>query len=230
VVSINDVTNQALVTVAWADVSGALTGGHIHSAFFGNIGAVTCNLSPTAATSGSIIDFLCNFSAAQIAALKRGQMYLNLHTTANPGGEIRGQLVPQNALLGRLVSAQENPPNASTAVGLGIVELDEAASTALVNVSWTGLTGPATMGHIHSAEIGVNGSVVCNLSPAAVAAGSVDNFTCAFSSAQVTALKNGLFYFNIHTAASPGGEIRGQVNATLRDGYEDVNNLAPFGR
>ncbi len=45
-----------------------------------------------AVTSGSVVDFLCNFSPTQITSLRQGQFYFNIHTAANPGGEIRGQI------------------------------------------------------------------------------------------------------------------------------------------
>lgn len=227
-VSLNAAQTQALVTVQWSGVSGALTGGHVHSGFFGSNGPIVCNLSPPAAAAGSVVDFLCTFTAAQIAALKRGGFYLNLHTSANPGGEIRGQILPANALLARLNAAQEVAPNASTAGGFGLVEIDETTNVATVNVSWNGLSGPATVGHIHSGEIGANGPVICDLAPAAVTSGSVADASCSFTAAQVALVKSGGTYFNIHTAANPGGEIRGQINPLLRDGFEDANALVPL--
>jgi trimeric autotransporter adhesin len=227
-VSLNAAQTQALVTVQWSGTTGPLTSGHVHTGFFGANGGIVCNLSPPAVVAGSIVDFLCPFTTAQVTTLKRGGFYINLHTSANPGGEIRGQILPSNALLGRLNAAQEVAPNTSTATGFGFVEINEGTNVATVNVSWTGLTGPATMGHIHAGEIGANGPVICDLAPAAVASGSVADASCTFDAAQVALIKSGGTYFNIHTAANPGGEIRGQINPLLRDGFEDNNTLAPL--
>jgi hypothetical protein len=227
-ISLNSAGTQALVSVQWADVSGPLTVGHVHSALFGSNGPVVCNLSPPTVAAGAVVDFLCTFSPAQIAALKRGVFYVNLHTSANPGGEIRGQIVPRNGLIARLSAAQEVPTNASVGSGLGFVEINETTGVGTVNISWNNLSGAATSGHIHVAEIGTNGSVICNLSPAAAISGSVDDFACTLTATQIESLKNGLGYFNIHTSANPGGEIRGQINASLRDGFEDQNAFVPF--
>ncbi len=224
VVSINSLQTQALVSVQWTGVSGPLTLGHVHSNVFGSNGSVICNLSPPALVTGSVVDFLCTFSPAQITTLKRSGLYVNLHTAANPGGEIRGQILPPNALVGELNAAQETTPNTSTAIGFGVVEINESTNVANVNLSWKGLSGPATMGHIHSGAVGVAGPVICNLSPSAVAAGSVDDAACTFNAAQVALIKGGDSYFNIHTAANPSGEIRGQINLlpNFRDGFEDI--------
>jgi hypothetical protein len=224
VLSINSAQTQVLVSVFWADVTGPLTIGHIHSNVFGSNGSVICNLSPANVVMGSLVDFLCTFTPAQIITLRRSGLYVNLHTAANPGGEIRGQILPPGALVGALNAAQETTPNASTAIGFGVVEINESTNTANVNLSWKGLSGPATLGHIHSGAVGVAGPVICNLSPTAAAAGSVDDATCTFTAPQVALIKNGDAYFNIHTAINPGGEIRGQINLlpNFRDGFEDV--------
>src|SRR5580765_7292204 len=51
-----------------------------------------------------------NYTEPQEASILAGLCYVNIHTTANPGGEIRGQIVPFNAILD---AAQETPVNAS---------------------------------------------------------------------------------------------------------------------
>ena len=57
-----------------------------------------------AATSGAIPEQTYPVTPAQIASLEAGQMYFNIHTSAFPGGEIRGQIfvVPEPAMLGLL--------------------------------------------------------------------------------------------------------------------------------
>ena len=68
------------------------TMGHIHKAVAGTNGPVifpfTSLASPITLTSAVLTD-------QQITALFKDSMYVNLHTTANPGGEIRGQLMKQ---------------------------------------------------------------------------------------------------------------------------------------
>lgn len=68
-----------------ADVSAA----HIHQAACGVNGGPIVTL--TANTSSMTIDE--TLDDAQATALVAGDLYINIHTSANPGGEIRGQIL-----------------------------------------------------------------------------------------------------------------------------------------
>ncbi len=56
--------------------------------------------------------------------------------------------------IGRLTSAQEVPPNASTATGAGTLILNDAKTSALVNVTHNVPAVTVTAGHIHRAPAG----------------------------------------------------------------------------
>src|SRR5690348_2001549 len=76
------------------------------------------------------------------------------------------------------------------------------------SVSYKDLTGPVTAAHFHVASApGGNGppTLPATASPSPIK-GSAD-----LSDQQVSDLNAGKWYFNIHTAANPGGEIRGTV-------------------
>jgi hypothetical protein len=114
-----------------------------------------------------------------------------------------------------LNGAQEVSPNASPAIGLGTVLLDDVAGTITVNETWSGLTAAATASHIHGpAAAGVNGPVLFAFTgvPAATA-GSIPQQVFPVTPTQIAQLRGGLFYFNVHTSTFPGGEIRGQIPA-----------------
>ena len=106
------------------------------------------------------------------------------------------------------LSAQnEVPPNTSGGSGTGKVELD--GNTLKWNISYSGLTGPVTAGHFHGpAPAGSNAGVVV---PFAGPLASPIIGSATLTPAQVDQLKQGLWYINLHTAANPGGELRGQV-------------------
>jgi CHRD domain/FG-GAP-like repeat len=222
-VTLNDSETQITASVYYSGLtSPGTTVGHIHTGATGANGPVTFNLAPTAGqTSGSVVNAMFSVTAGQVADLKAGLFYFNIHTTTNAGGEIRGQIMLDSPYLAFMSRNQENPATtAPTAAGNGAVSINAAGNQALVTMNWSGLTGNATVGHIHSGRSGVNGPVVCNLSPATVTAGSVVDFLCTFSPAQITSLRQGQFYFNLHTSANPGGEIRGQIqrrNSTVCD-------------
>ncbi len=130
-------------------------------------------------------------------------------TSTNAAGPYAPQLTFQTTLLG----AEEVPPARSTAKGFGTVVLGPDQSTITVNVSFSGLTAPATAGHIHGpAGAGTNASVIFPFTgvPAATS-GSIPEQSFAITPTQIGYLTNGLLYMNIHNSTFPGGEIRGQL-------------------
>ncbi len=107
-----------------------------------------------------------------------------------------------------LNAATEVPPKTSAGTGEGTFTLDTATKKLTYKVTYSGLTGPATMGHIHGPALpGANAGVVIPFaSPASPISG-----TATLTDAQMADLMAGKYYANIHTAANPGGEIRGQL-------------------
>ena len=112
-----------------------------------------------------------------------------------------------------LSGAQESPTNASTASGRGAVIVNPTTREITGGITFAGLT--PTGFHIHQAPSGnptANGPVIIGLvlapggGVATVPGGTV------LTDAQYAALLAGELYFNVHTAAFPGGEIRGQIN------------------
>ena len=206
-VTLNDAENSITVSVYYSGLSSGLTLGHIHGpAAPGVNGPVIFNLNPTTGvTSGSVVGATFAITPSQVADLKAGLYYFNIHTANNTGGEIRGQLTVDSPFVAHMDSNQEIPANSSTARGGGVVSINETTNQALRSMNWSGLTGNATAGHIHAGRSGTNGAVVCNLSPSPVVFGQVTDVLCTFNAAQITALKQAQFYLNLHTAANPGG-------------------------
>lgn len=114
-----------------------------------------------------------------------------------------------------LSGAQEVPANASTAKGYGYVVLNDAQTSITLYLGFTGLTANATLSHIHTGAAGANGPVTFDFTGAlpASTSGTIPAQTFAITPAQVTALQSGGMYFNVHSSAFPGGEIRGQLGA-----------------
>ena len=100
---------------------------------------------------------------------------------------------------------------AKTTDGKGTVDatLDTATKVLTYTVTYSGLTGPATAGHLHGpAEPGANAGVAVPFAPPLT---SPIHGTATLTDAQITELSQGKMYANVHTAANPGGEIRGQM-------------------
>ena len=103
-----DISTKVLtVTGSYSGLSGAVTapgalasGAHIHGpAAVGVNAGVLFNLTATAgATAGSgtlAQTTTITLTDAQIIEINDGKYYVNLHTAANAGGEVRGQLIKQ---------------------------------------------------------------------------------------------------------------------------------------
>lgn len=107
-----------------------------------------------------------------------------------------------------LTAAQEVPANASAGKGTAMVEYNKATRALKWTVNYAGLSGPASMAHFHGpAAPGANAGVAVPIgsTPATITG------TATLTDAQAADLLAGRWYLNIHTAANPGGEIRGQV-------------------
>ena len=107
-----------------------------------------------------------------------------------------------------LNGAQQVPPVQTSATGTADLTYDPATRVLTWDVNHSGLSGPATMAHFHGpADVGVNASPVVPQS----GLDSPMKGEATLTEAQAAQFTSGKWYFNIHTAANKGGEIRGQV-------------------
>ncbi len=84
------------VTGDFSELSSPQVGGHIHLAPAGVAGDVIFPLNISAAQDGSsgVFSLSTTLTPEQIDAYNAGELYLNIHSEMNAGGEIRGQIVP----------------------------------------------------------------------------------------------------------------------------------------
>jgi hypothetical protein len=108
-----------------------------------------------------------------------------------------------------LNGASEVPPNDSKGTGTVAAMYDTATKKLIWTVIYQGLTGPATAAHFHGpAAPGVNAGPQITLE--GNLASPVKGET-TLTDAQAAELAKGIWYLNVHTAAHPPGEIRGQL-------------------
>ena len=108
-----------------------------------------------------------------------------------------------------LTGAQTVPPVQTAGKGSGTVTFNKDNNELSWTVTYSGLSGPATMAHFHGpAAVGANAGVVVPFQ------GNVESpikGKATITAAQAKDLLAGMWYINVHTQKNPGGEIRGQV-------------------
>ncbi len=208
------------VKLSVSGLTSAINNAHIHGeAPQGTNTGVVINFQPaTNIVNGQMnVTFTIDKTLGDRIAANPHLYYVNVHTTQNPGGEVRGQLSLNDDVLkfsADLRGANEVPPVTTTATGAALVTLDSSN-----NLTWDvngGSVVSPTLSHIHRNPAGQNGSVVVTF------AGSASAFTNGRTrgSAVIDAtLANDIrtnpagFYVNLHTTANGGGELRGQLTA-----------------
>jgi len=144
------------------------------------------------------------YDEADEVSILHGQTYVNVHSDISPSGEIRGQVVRSVAPLD---SQQEVPPVEAAGYGCALVTIAPASDILTYYFRHEGLTGPATAAHIHGfADPGENAGVKHNVGTDSPVVGTW--FFAVQDEAEILASRT---YFNVHTEANGGGEVRGQV-------------------
>jgi CHRD domain/Bacterial Ig domain len=211
-VTLNTATRVAQIFV---NVTGAddATNAHLHRAVAGSSGAVAVGLAKDSAVPTRWFAQDATLSQADFDALQSAGTYLNVHTPLNPGGEIRGQVVPGGYVVyfGQLSGEQEAPsPQITAARGTVAVTIATATGAIDARVNGSGIDD-ATAAHLHQGFGGSAGPVVVGLERDATNLGLWKSNGATLTPAQVTALQDGGFYANVHNAAAPAGLIRGQI-------------------
>ena len=214
--------------ITFTGLTGNPTAAHIHRA--NTTIAVGLQLASDNAT-GVLLNNL-TLSAADYAELLAGTLYFNVHTVANPGGEIRGQINVQSGVVAGtapLDNMQEVPASTSPSTGRGTVVVDTATRAVLIAyIAHT--VANANAAHIHTSPSGPgsNGVVILgfpNLQTNIDGAGTNLAYPAAgatMTAQNVTDFFANYLYFNVHSnvnnfcapaANCAAGEIRGNITA-----------------
>ncbi len=92
--TVNDTTKEVSWKVTFEGLTGQASAAHIHGpADAGvNAGVITALVGVPGAPLKSPLEGKATITDAQIADILAGKSYVNVHTIANRGGEIRGQI------------------------------------------------------------------------------------------------------------------------------------------
>ncbi len=202
------------VNVTVTGLSGAITQAHIHTGDVGVSGPVLKDL--TTNVSGTTIKAVITGAdlSTHLQDYLSGKLYLNVHTDANPDGEIRGQIYLETdwSYVTTINASQVVPLSTSLGYGLGIFNLSKDSSTLKYNVVIQGLNEAITEVHLNYGTIGKNGGVAADLTPSLNngfnVIGDIDNPSAAL----IDSLTHGKVYIDFSTATHPiGTELRGQL-------------------
>ena len=133
--------------ISFSGLTGPATGGHMHApATPTNSAGIMVPFSGVPSATAGIISGQALLTQDQITNIINGLCYVNIHTTLNSGGEIRGQVVPLH-MITALNGASEVPP--INPAGTATASLTFIGSQLFYEISYSGLTSGATMAHIH---------------------------------------------------------------------------------
>ena len=215
-------------------------GSHIHSAWPGQNGGVNIILDANTATNNLSGMYMANsnmytLSSGAIDTLMMRMNYVNIHTSAFGGGELRGQIVPlaNSYLFTNLAPIHTMPVVNTNARGALMVE--RVQNNIMLYGTFEGLeskvaTAIAGGAHIHLGDVTTSGGVEFILNPAFAIdtmSASYDAMENSFSltETQVSNLLMGDNYVNIHTINNQGGELRGQFLSDYNNA-PDMNTIS----
>jgi CHRD domain len=116
-----------------------------------------------------------------------------------------------HTMAAHLSGESEVPKVAGNGIGTLEATLNEQSNELSWTITYSELSGPVTAGHFHGPAIGgENAGVAVPLSGPLT---SPIKGMVTITAAQAAELMAGKWYVNLHTAAHPDGEIRGQIAA-----------------
>lgn len=138
----------------------------------------------------------------------RATLVVGVAAVALAGCGMMGMNPNSASFSGVMNASSEMPPNMTRGSGRAEATLDKGTNVLKYKIAFDGLSGPATAAHFHGpASAGANAGVAV---PFTSTASPIEG-TATLTPTQVADLMAGKWYANVHTAANPGGEIRGQM-------------------
>jgi uncharacterized protein (TIGR03118 family) len=206
--SLTLVGSELYYDISYSGLKGAATGAHLYGPADATVSAdVLIPLNTPSGTSGNISGSV-SLTPTNMAYLLAGLTYINILSTSNLNGEIRGQIYPIQ-FAATLNGTSEVGP--TTSAGTGSAFLTVVNNVLSYNVSFANLLSPATLAHIHGPGTTTqNAPVLIPFNPPATTSGTFPG-TTNLTSQELLYMASGLTYVNIHTTNYPGGKIRGQI-------------------
>jgi hypothetical protein len=195
-------------SVTYARLSAGFTGGHFHTGAVGIAGGVSFPLTFSGNTAKGVWN---NIPDSILGKLFNSQLYVNVHSSANPGGEIRGQFIFADGIgfTASIDGSQENPSVTTNGSGTGFAIIEHSGTAIAYRFTIAGLSSNLSASHLHNAPSGANGSVVKALDFGTDS--TTSGVWSGFTDATITQFIKNNIYMNVHSANFPSGEMRGQL-------------------
>ncbi len=201
----------------YAGLSAGRTGSHFHALPSGSVvHAITFSDSTSEGTWSNVPDSI-------LTLLLHGKLYVNIHSSAAPGGEIRGT----PTLVGVLASYAQIQGTSSAGTGTGWAVLTNDLSRIQYSVTYAKLGSAFTASHFHT---NVNGSVI---HPLVYTGNTATGEWTGLSDVNIQDYLQNRVYVNIHSVLQPSGEINGILvqndgvfTATLDGAQESTTSTA----
>lgn len=188
------------------------TAAHIHRGIAGQNGPVLYTFEDP-----EELQALLDVSFDDLAELLTEGWYVNVHSTARPNGELRGQIRfqavnVQHALFFPLGGDQVVPPVVTQADGRCIATLHAEGAMGEIFLLCHHTVSDPIAAHIHQGQAGENGPIVVDLGTGESPILLEDE---GVTSALVDAFLAGNLYVQVHSTGHPAGEIRGQITGCV---------------
>ncbi|WP_366184402.1 CHRD domain-containing protein [Flavobacterium ovatum] len=211
----DDNSLEFTITINNLSATDALTTAHVHIGDVVTAGAVAITLvnGSTIKFSGNTAKGTVSLTAAEVLTLKGSNVYVNVHSSLNPLGLVRGQI---DQTIDKAYNVALSPANELPAITgrseTGTAHFRLVGTTmyykAIVNnlASTDAIVG----GHIHEGSSTVNGGVLINLDLTSSTQLNITK-TLTLSATNITKINNDALYVNIHSTQMAGGLLRGQI-------------------
>ncbi|MBI0397467.1 CHRD domain-containing protein [Cyclobacterium marinum] len=203
------------ITIDNLMASDDLTVAHVHTGDVVTAGSVAITLvdGTDIAFSGNMATGTINLTADQINTLQGDDVYVNVHSSDQALGLVRGQIdqTIDNAYNVTMSSANEIPAIIDrNETGEAYIRIMGNTMYYKVIVNDLEASDAITAGHIHEGSATVNGGVLVNLGITANAE-LEQTKSLTLSTDELSKINNDELYVNIHSTQYPGGLLRGQI-------------------
>jgi|SRR5579863_583501 len=184
----------------------AATAVTINEGFAGTNGAAVIHLTPAA--GAWVVPAGAQLTAEQVSAFKQGGLYVIAASAANPRGEVRGQIAPENVTV-RFTDMVASPEAAQLGIrasGVAATTVDRNANTLTIHVNSTGVDDAL------AAQVNT-GAKAIELARDSVDMSHWSTQLAAIGADEVAGFEAGRWQVSVATPAAEKGAIRGDIGA-----------------